>query len=59
MTSRQLIDLLSKVKDLDKELSLTAIVGLDSNSRNKYEYFYKAELWDEDITHENPKLVLS
>ena len=58
MTTNELIELLKTVKDKDKELYFTGIVGRDFDGRNKYEYFYKAKIWDSDITHIGPTLVI-
>jgi len=58
MTTNELIELLQTVKDKDQEICFTVITGLDSNSRNKYEYYFKAKIWDKDITLDNPKLVI-
>ena len=58
MTTNELIELLKTVKDKDKEIYFTGIVGMDFDCRNKYEYFYKAKIWDSDITNEGPTLVI-
>lgn len=58
MTTNELIKILQEVKDKDKDLCFQVITGLDSNCRNNYEYYYDAEIWDEDITPEGPKLVI-
>lgn len=58
MTTNELIKILQEVKDKDKEICFTFIVGMDSNCRNKYEYGYKACVWDSDITNGCPKLVI-
>lgn len=57
-TVQDLIDLLNTIEDKSQSLSMQGIVGIDSNSRNKYEYFFKAELWDREITGRGAVLVL-
>jgi len=58
MTANELINLLRTIKDKDIDLCFQVITGLDSNCRNKYEYYYDAEIWDEDITNGSPKLII-
>lgn len=58
MTTNELIKILQEVKDKDKEIIFTFITGMDSNCRNKYEYGFSAEIWDSDITHGGPELVI-
>lgn len=57
-TVQDLIDVLNEVEDKSRYLSINGIVGLDSNYRNKYEYFYNAEIWD-NTPGKGPTLVLS
>lgn len=58
MTANELIKLLETVKDKDKDLCFQVITGLDSNYRNNYEYYYNAEIWDEDIRRLGPALII-
>lgn len=58
MTTNELIKILQEVKDKDKELCFQVITGLDSNCRNNYEFYYDAEIWDEDIRRNGPALII-
>ena len=58
-TVQDLIDLLNTVEDKSKPLSVQGILGLDSNSRNRYIYFYKAEIWGNWGHEDKPTLTLS
>ena len=58
-TVQDLIDLLNNIEDKTKPFSIEGIIGLDSNSRNIYSYFYNAEIWAPDITRNGYKLILS
>ena len=57
-TVQDLIDVLNQVEDKSRYLSIQGIIGMDSNCRNKYEYFYDAEIWD-NTPGKGPTLVLS
>ena len=56
-TVQDLIDVLNQVEDKSRHLSIQGITGMDSNCRNKYEYFYDAEIWENN--NKELKLVLS
>ena len=58
-TVQDLIDVLNEVEDKSKPFSIEGIMGLDSNSRNIYSYFYHAEIWGPAITLNGYKLMLS
>lgn len=47
-TVQDLIDVLNQVEDKSRHLSIHGITVMDSNCRNKYEYFYNAEIWGLD-----------
>lgn len=57
-TVQDLIDLLNTIEDKSQHLSISGIIGIDSNCRNKYEHFFKAEIWDPEITCSGYKLIL-
>jgi len=57
-TVQDLIDLLNTVEDKSKPLRIQGITGMDSNCRNNYIYFYKAELWGNWDHDDKPILVL-
>ena len=57
-TVQDLIDLLNTIKDKSKHLRIQGITGMDENSRNKYIYFYSAEIWGNWTDDDKPILVL-
>lgn len=58
MTTNELINLLNTVENKDEEIYFTVVTGYDSNGRYNYEYGYKAEIWDHNITKAGPTLVI-
>lgn len=53
-----MINLLNTVENKDEEIYFTVVTGYDSNGRYNYEYGYKAEIWDHNITKAGPTLVI-
>lgn len=57
-TVQDLLDLFNSIEDKSQQLSISGIVGIDSNCRNNYEHFFKAKIWDPEITHNGYELIL-